>query len=197
MRSSAARAASLDPAALLDRLTLIETRLAEYTAATAIRACVHRYMALCDHLDAATPMNDLLDCFTEDAVWIGKGARYDASFGGHRGRAAIGTMLGAYRGSLPGEPGPVRPPHFVFNAHFLCNEHITAIEADTAQAEWAMLQTSTFASGAAHLNAAHLSLQMRRDIDGRWRIARFETENLLSRPIDHWHSDAALPVPER
>ncbi|MCO5978709.1 nuclear transport factor 2 family protein [Ideonella oryzae] len=184
-------------AGLAQRLVELEDRLERFEDAAAIRACVHRYMALCDRLDATTPMDALLDCFTEDAIWAGKGARYGESFGGHRGRAAIGAMLGAYRGSLPGEDGPQRPPHFAFNAHFLCSELITPTGADTARAEWTMLQTSTFADGRAHLNAAQLTLQMRRDTDGHWRIAHFETENLLSRPVDHWHSDTALPVPRR
>lgn len=179
---------------LAERLAALEARIQRFEDAAAIRACVQRYMALCDRLDASTPMDALGDCFTEDALWAGKGARYGASFGGHQGRAAIVAMLGRYRGSLPGE-APPRPPHFAFNAHFLCNEQITPLAEGRAQAGWLMLQTSTFAGGASHLNAAQLTLQMARGGDGRWRIARFETENLFSRPVDHWHSNAPLPVP--
>lgn len=179
------------------RLAALEARLARFDDAAAVRACVNRYMALCDSLSPQTPMAELLDCFTEDAVWLGAGARYGASFGAHQGRAAIGEMLGRYRGSLPGEPGPQVPPHFALNVHFLCSEEITPAGDGLATARWVMLQTSTFASGASHLNAARLSLQMRRDADGRWRIARFQTENLFSRPVSHWQSDAALPVPAR
>ena len=80
--------------------TELSTRLARLEAESAIRACVRRYMDLCDHLDAHTPMDQLLDCFTADAEWAGKGARYGERFGAHVGRAAIGDMLGAYRGSL-------------------------------------------------------------------------------------------------
>jgi hypothetical protein len=143
-------------------------------------------MTLCDSLDAATPLDELLDCFAEDATWAGKGARYGASFGGYQGREAIGAMFRRYMRE---------PAHFAFNAHFLCSEHIAPIDADRATAEWVMLQTSTFSSGASHLNAARLTLGMARCGDGRWRIARFETENLFSRPVSHWQSDAPLPVP--
>ena len=151
------------------RLARLEARLQRFEDADAIRACVTRYMTLCDSLDAATPLHELLDCFTEDALWAGKGARYGASFGGHQGRDAIGAMFRRYMGS---------PAFFALNVHFLCSEQITPSGDD-----------------ASHLNAARLRLQMARCADGRWRIARFETENLFSRPVSHWHSDADLPVP--
>lgn len=184
----------IDPTDHAARIAALEARVRRFEDAESIRACVHRYMALCDRLDADTPMDELADCFTEDAVWAGKGARYGASFGGHHGRAAIGAMLGRYRGSLPGET-PVRPPHFALNVHFLTSEQIVPDGADEAHARWVMLQTSTFASGQSHLNAAQLQLRMRRCADGRWRIARFETENLFSRPVSHWQDAAPLPVP--
>ncbi|MDQ5898667.1 MAG: hypothetical protein QG612_2753 [Pseudomonadota bacterium] len=189
-----------DLATLTRRLDDLQARLQRFEDAQAIRACVLRYMALCDRLDASTPMDALGDCFTEDAVWAGKGARYGSAFGGHTGRAAIVAMLGRYRGSLPAEEAagePHRPPHFRFNAHFLCNEQIQATGPDEATAAWQMLQTSSFSAGGSHLNAAQLTLKMRRDGDGAWRIARFETENLLSRPVSGWHAETALPVPAR
>jgi ketosteroid isomerase-like protein len=169
------------------RLARLEARLQRFEDADAIRACVTRYMTLCDSLDAATPLHELLDCFTDDAVWAGKGARYGASFGGHQGREAIGVMFRAYMRT---------PAHFALNVHFLCSEQITPTGLDAADARWVMLQASTFADGASHLNAARLALRMARCADGRWRIARFETENLFSRPVSHWHSDSPLPVPQ-
>ncbi|NDY93680.1 nuclear transport factor 2 family protein [Ideonella livida] len=180
-----------DLATLSQRLDALQARLQRFEDAEAIRACVLRYMALCDRLDASTPLDALGDCFTADAVWAGKGARYGAAFGGHQGRAAIVAMLARYCGDAE------RPPHFRFNAHFLCNEQITPTGPDRAQAQWQMVQTSSFSAGGAHLNAAQLTLQMRRGADGAWRIAHFETENLLSRPVSTWHADAALPVPAR
>lgn len=170
----------------LQRLALLEARLQRHDDATAIRHCVTRYMALCDRLDAHTPLDELLDCFTEDALWAGKGARYGQGFGSHQGRAAIGAMFRGYMGT---------PAHFALNVHFLTSEQISPVGNGLAEASWVMLQTSSFASGASHLNAAQLRLGMRRDTDGAWRIARFETENLFSRPVSHWQSTAALPVP--
>jgi hypothetical protein len=35
-----------------------------------------------------------------------------------------------------------------------------------------------------------------RGSDGNWRIARFETENIFSRPVDRWDDPAPVPVPE-
>ena len=164
----------------------LERRLARFEDAAEISACVMRYMALCDGLDARTPLDELLDCFTEDAVWAGTGARYGTSFGSFQGREAIGAMFRRYMGD---------PPHFALNVHFLANEQIGPVDADSAQAKWLMLQASTFADGASHLNAARLTLEMTRCVDGRWRIARFGTENVLSRPVSHWHSTAPLPLP--
>jgi ketosteroid isomerase-like protein len=170
-----------------ERLARLEARLQCFEDAEAIRTCVTRYMTLCDSLDAASPLDLLLDCFTEDAVWTGMGARYGASFGAHQGREALGAMFRTYMRT---------PAHFALNVHFLCNEQVRATGLDQAVAQWVMLQTSTFSSGASHLNAARLNLQMARCADGRWRIARFETENLFSRPVSGWQSESELPVPE-
>jgi hypothetical protein len=177
------------------RLAALEQRLLRLEAESAIRACLRRYMDLCDHLDAHTSMDALADCFTDDAAWSGKGSRYADRFGSHEGRDAILAMLGQYRGSLPGDAGACRPPHFALNAHFLCSERIDHIDDERARGHWVMLQTSTFASGASHLNAAALSVELRRCDDQHWRIARFETENLFGRPVSHWNSAEALPVP--
>lgn len=177
--------AATDLPALSARVAALEARVQRSDDQTAIRACVNRYMALCDHLDADTDLPALLDLFTEDAQWRGKGARYAASFGAYQGRAALGEMFSRYMRT---------PPHFALNVHFLCSELIEP-EGDQARASWLMLQTSTFASGDSHLNAAQLSLQLQRGADGRWRIALFETENLFSRPVSTWTDASALPVP--
>ncbi len=164
----------------------LQLQLRRLRAEGLIRACVTRYMALCDRLDAATPLDELAGLFTEDAVWEGKGARYAGSFGGYRGREAIAAMFRTYMRT---------PAHFALNVHFLCSECIAVSEdATSADASWVMLQTSTFASGESHLNAAQLNLTMRDD-GGTWRIAHFQTENLFSRPTGAWNDSAALPVP--
>lgn len=168
------------------RIANLEARLKRFEAEHAIRACMNRYMVLCDALDASTPLDELAGLFTTDAVWEGKGAKYANSFGGYRGREAIGAMFATYMKT---------PAHFALNVHFLTSELIE-LDAGGALGSWVMLQTSTFASGASHLNAARLTVRFAEE-DGQWRMAHFQTENLFSRPVDTWNSEAALPVPDR
>ena len=163
----------------------IEQRLARLEAEGAIRFCIARYMALCDTLGPDTPMEELGALFTRDAVWAGKGARYVASCGGHGGRDAIVAMLGSYRGP---------PPHFAMNAHYLSSETITLIDDVSARGGWMMLQCSTYADGRSDLRSARLDVHFALE-EGAWRIARFETENLFSRPISRGDDPAPIPVP--
>nr|WP_313404558.1 nuclear transport factor 2 family protein [Pseudomonas sp.] len=162
----------------------LEARLHQLESEHAVRACMNRYMALCDALDAHTPLEELAGLFTVDAIWEGKGAKYAKSFGGYRGREAIRAMFAGYMSE---------PAHFALNVHFLCSELIR-VEGDQANGSWVMLQTSTFASGASHLNAARLTVRFREE-QGVWRMAHFQTENLFGRPVEAWNSDAHLPVP--
>ena len=163
----------------------LEQRLRRFELQDSVRACMNRYMVLCDALDAHTPLDELAGLFTEEAVWEGKGAKYVQSFGGYRGRAAIAAMFAGYMKT---------PAHFALNVHFLASELIEARDAAVV-GSWVMLQTSTFASGASHLNAARLSVRFAEE-DGQWRMAHFQTENLFGRPVQAWNSDAELPVPK-
>ena len=170
----------MNDAALIANLS---RRLEALEAQVAVRAVVADYMRLCDRLDASTPMEQLADLFTEDAQWLGTGARYAAAFGERRGRAAIVAMFEAYR----------EPPHFSFNAHFLSSEKIV-VDGDSALGSWLMLQTATYAHGASDLRGALLRIGFARCAD-RWRMQRFETENLFSRPVGRWNDPASIPVP--
>lgn len=168
----------------MNEIQQLQARLAVFEAQQAVRACMNRYMALCDALDANTPLDELAGLFTRDAVWEGKGAKYAKSFGGYRGREAIRAMFASY----------MQPPaHFALNVHFLTSELIS-VEAEQASGSWIMLQTSTFANQASHLNAARLTVRFAVE-DGQWRMAHFQTENLFGRPVSAWNSDAPLPVP--
>lgn len=162
----------------------LEARLQRLEGEHAVRTCMNRYMVLCDALDAHTPLDELAGLFTVDAIWEGKGAKYAKSFGGYQGREAIRAMFAGYM---------TEPAHFALNVHFLCSELIR-VEGDEASGSWVMLQTSTFASGASHLNAARLTVRFREE-GGVWRMAHFQTENLFGRPVEAWNSDAHLPVP--
>lgn len=163
----------------------LEQRLQCFESQHAVRACMNRYMVLCDALDAKTPLDELAGLFTREAIWEGKGAKYAKSFGGYRGRQAIREMFATY----------MKPPaHFALNVHFLTSELID-VDGEQATGSWVMLQTSTFASQTSHLNAARLTVRFALE-DGQWRMAHFQTENLFGRPISAWNSEAPLPVPD-
>lgn len=171
----------------MSTLEQLAARLARLDAEREVRRVMMRYMDYCDSLNADTPMDELGALFARDAVWTGKGQRYGAAFGGHQGRAAIVAMLDRYR-------GPVS--HFAMNAHFLSSETIDVAEdSQSAKGRWMMLQTSTYATGTSDLRSARLAVDFIVE-DGRWRMARFETENLFSRPVDRWDDPAPVPVPE-
>ncbi len=148
---------------------------------------MNRYMVLCDALDATSPLDELAGLFTRDAVWEGIGEKYAASFGRIEGRKAIRAMFAKYM---------TEPAHFAINVHFLTSELIDVIGSSTATGSWVMLQTSTFANGASHLNAARLTVDFRRGKAGVWRMDHFRTENLFSRPVDAWNKADPLPVPD-
>jgi hypothetical protein len=165
-------------------IQLLAQRLKRLEDENAVRACMNRYMVLCDALGVDSPLAELAGLFTTDAVWEGVGARYQSSFGGYRGRDAIEAMFATYM---------VEPAHFALNVHFLTSELIQ-VKGSVASGNWVMLQTSTFASGASHLNSARLTASFREE-EGLWRMARFQTENLFSRPVSAWNDGAHLPVP--
>ncbi|WP_461585036.1 nuclear transport factor 2 family protein [Tepidiphilus sp. HLB4] len=165
----------------------IEVRLARFEAEHAVRACMHRYMVLCDTLNAASPLDELSKLFTRNAIWEGIGEKYRVSFGRMEGRKAIREMFAKYM---------TEPPHFLINVHFLTSEFINVTGMRTATGSWVMLQASTFATGGSHLNAARLRVNFQRSKSGIWRIAYFCTENLFSRPVDAWNKDDLLPVPK-
>ncbi|CAN5155630.1 nuclear transport factor 2 family protein [soil metagenome] len=164
-------------------LQTIIARLERLEAESAIRRVLADYMALCDRLDADTPMDELAALFTRDAVWEGRGSRYASAFGRHEGREAIVAMLGGYRD----------PPHFAFNAHYLASETID-VQGETAQGRWMMLQASTYATGASDLRSAQLDIGFALE-GSRWRIAAFQTTNLFSRPVSRWDDPTPVPVP--
>lgn len=164
-------------APLLERLDRLE-------AEREIRRVMMRYMELCDNLGPSTPMDELGALFAKDAVWVGKGARYGKAFGGHEGRDAIVAMLDTYRGPVP---------HFAMNAHFMSSETIS-VARHRGAGSWMMLQTSTYADGRSDLRSARLEVGFVLEED-RWRMSRFETENLFSRPVSRWDDPAPVPVP--
>lgn len=163
----------------------LSQRVRALEAESEIRRVVARYMEICDALNADTSMDELGALFTKEAQWQGKGDKYGATFGGHVGRAAIVAFLNSYR-----EP----TPHFAGNVHILGCENLV-VEGDRATGTWVMFQTPTFQEGGAFLMAARLNLTFKYE-ESRWRMDRFATTNLFSRPIEGgWNADAPIPAP--
>ena len=163
----------------------ILSRLAQLEAHNAIRNCINRYMQICDQLDANTDLMQLMALFDADSIWEGIGEKYAQSFGRYASWQAIHDMFLSY---IQGQT------HFVMNAHFVSSEQIN-VQGHEAFATWQMLQTSTFHNGQSHLNAAKLTVNFKQQDDGTWKIKHFQTENIFSRPVSHWHTTAELPVP--
>ena len=111
----------------------MQVKLQRFEDEHSIRACMNRYMYLCDNLDAGFDLAPLMELFTEDAIWQGKGKRYGATFGAHEGmRKRSEQCFAKY----------TRPPaHFETNVHFLTSELIE-VNRDQAQGSWVLLQTS-------------------------------------------------------
>lgn len=163
----------------------LAARLQRFESEHGVRQCMQRYMAICDDLGPASPVDELAGLFTDDAIWEGVGEKYAKTFGRLQGRDAIRTMFAKYM---------AEPAHFVMNAHFLTSELIEVGSAASATGRWMMLQASTYASGTSHLGAAQLTVDFRQ-LDGQWRIARFRTRNLFGRPVSSWTADSLMPVP--
>lgn len=163
-------------------------RLTELEDEKRVRACMNRYMHLCDLLDVGFHLPDLMDLFTEDAIWQGKGGRYASTFGRREGKSAIEAMFKKY----------IQPPgHFDLNVHFLTSE-VIEMQGNEALGRWVLLQTSTFKTGRSQLSCARITAHFRKGSGGRWRIAFFQTESRFNRPVDTpWDNPADLPVPDR
>lgn len=164
-------------------------RLEQRTEARAeIRGVLAEYMRLCDLLDHSVDMADIGALFTTEAVWEGRGGRNAKAFGAHQGRQAIVDFLDAYR---------VPEPHFLLNVHYLTSEVIEVEDCGTrACGSWVMLQLSTVRSGASTLVGARLNIRFTVE-DGAWRMSRFTTTNLFSRPVETpWDQSLAIPVPD-
>lgn len=160
-------------------------RLMQLEAQNEIRNCINRYMEICDALDANTDLEELMNLFDEESIWEGIGEKYTKSFGRFNSRQEIYDMFSRYT---------QKQSHFVMNAHFMSSEQIY-IEKTDAHASWLMLQTSTFRDESSHLNAAKLTVKFKQQTNGTWKIKHFQTENIFSRPVTHWHSSAMLQVP--
>lgn len=164
-----------------DPVQALAARLLRLEADQAVRNVLARYMQLCDQPCDDTAFPRLADLFTEDALWEGVGRNTAATFGSHRGRAAIAAFLQGY---LAPSTHFLRNLHFLTSAHIVVDEHATA-----ARGQWLMLQVSTYGDGSGRPEAisARLDVDFRPAADGRWLISRFRTERLERAP---WNTAA-------
>lgn len=170
-----------------DKVNLVKilSRLEQLEAHNAIRNCLNRYMEICDELNPKTNLDELMALFDAECIWEGVGEKYAKSFGRYDSWQAIYNMFKSYT---------QKESHFVMNAHFVSSEQIE-VQQQYATATWLMLQTSTFRDGRSHLNSAKLNVKFAQQKDGSWKIKHFQTQNIFSRPVTNWQSDAELPVP--
>ncbi len=171
---------------LLPNIDALNKRLNDLENEKRVSACMHRYMRLCDDLGPGFNLDTLMQLFTEDAVWEGKGKRYAKTFGQHVGIDAIEMMFAKYTQ----EPG-----HFSLNVHVLGNEVIN-VDGEVATGTWVLLQPSDFIDGRSQLSCALITANFRLSEQGI-QISHFKTENKFSRPISKpWDNSTALPVPK-
>lgn len=160
-------------------------RLACLEAVNDIRHCLNRYMEICDALNAQTNLAELMALFRHDAIWEGIGERYRQTFGRLEGATQIANMFQSYM---------QKDAYFSMNAHFVNSEQIH-VSGSEAVGKWMMLQTSAFQSGGAHLTSAKLWIDFSQELDGRWVISHFRTENIFSRRVTAWSDQLDMPVP--
>ncbi len=168
--------------------TTLAARLTALEDEKKVRACMNRYMQLCDHLDVGFHLPDLMDLFTEDAVWEGKGGRYASTFGRRQGKTEIEAMFRKYTEA---------PGHFDLNVHFLTSE-VIEMHGTRAVGRWVLLQTSTFKTGRSQLSCARITAEFRKEEAGLWRMSYFQTESRFNRPVETpWDNPAELPTPDK
>ncbi|MFT6329419.1 MAG: hypothetical protein ACJAYN_001351 [Bermanella sp.] len=167
-------------------LEVLQERLSALETEKHVSACMSNYMGLCNDLGPGFELESLMQLFTEDAIWEGKGKRYSKTFGRHVGFNAIEEMFAKYINA---------PGHFSLNVHLLSNEVIT-VDGNEAKGSWILMQPSDFIDGRSQLSCALITAKFR--LSGKfWQITHFKTENKFSRPMSvPWDNSAALPIPK-
>ncbi|GAB2708624.1 nuclear transport factor 2 family protein [Aliiglaciecola sp. 3_MG-2023] len=170
----------------LQQLDALQQRLFTLENEKRVSACMNQYMHLCDDLAPGFELKILMDLFTEEAIWEGKGQRYAKTFGRYEGKAAIEAMFAKYA-TLPG--------HFNLNVHLLGNE-VISVDGNKATGTWLLMQPSDFVDGRSQLSCAKITATFELT-EQTCQISHFVTENKFSRPMAKpWDNSAALPVPE-
>jgi ketosteroid isomerase-like protein len=148
-----------------------------------IRRLQARYMWLCDTPNpeyGVTGIDDrveqILELFTEDAVWEGVGEYYDNQFGRMKGKEQLRAHFRRFWGDK-------QDPALMLNAHYLTTEQIQVHEDGvTAAGRWIHIQPWLYGDGTALVRSSRLYNGFARD-DGQWRISRVRTENVFVAPL--------------
>ncbi|MDB5997336.1 MAG: hypothetical protein JWP42_4472 [Pseudomonas sp.] len=144
-----------------------------------IRRLMARYMWLCDiplpehGLDLEGRLQAIVELYAEDGKWEGVGSYYDNQFGGSVGHEQIYQHFKRFF-----QP---TSPQLVLNCHYLTCEQIH-VDGDTAEGQWVHFQPWIYDDGSSVLRSSRLNNRFRY-VNGRWRIARYRTENVFIAPL--------------
>lgn len=158
-------------------MTNVEQRLRVLEAREAVRACLGRYMDLCDVPGPLQDKAELADLFTPRAIWEGIGKAYAGKFGRVIGRHKIADHVAGY---LPPND------HFRRNAHLLGSEQLS-VDGDKCSGQWLMQQLSEYSDGTGDLLCARLTIDFdvsRTESGVLARISHFRTERLYSASLN-------------
>lgn len=151
----------------------LEQRLQRLEAKEAIRACLGRYLDLCDVPGPLRSTDELAALFTPDAVWEGIGPAYAGKFGRIVGRSRVAEHVAGY---LPPSD------HFRRNTHLVGSEQLRT-DGSTGSGQWLMQQLSQYADGSGDLLCARLRIDFvlsRDEAEPSAAMFHFRTERLFS-----------------
>nr|WP_027004366.1 nuclear transport factor 2 family protein [Corynebacterium halotolerans] len=164
-----------------DMITRLERRIDVLEAEAEIRRIQAKYMFLCDTpFPGFPPVSDeerieqILELYSEDAVWEGVGEYYTGQFGKAEGKDAIRAHFNRF---WPAD----QDPKLILNAHYLTSEQIY-VDGDEAQGYWIHMQPWLYSDGTALLRSSRLNNKFRR-IAGEWKVTRTRTENVFIAPL--------------
>ncbi|ALS66631.1 MULTISPECIES: nuclear transport factor 2 family protein [Pandoraea] len=173
---------------LIEEVRALRNTVNELAAEADIRRIVARYMFLCDIPLPATGValedrvKEIVSLYSEDAIWEGVGAHYNAQFGRFVGREQIYAHLSKFF-----EP---RDPKMILNCHYLTSEQIH-VRGETAEGQWVHFQPWIFEDGSSVLRSSRINNAFKK-VDGVWKMSRYRTENVYIAPLpNNWATNVA------
>lgn len=150
-------------------MSTLAERIGILEAKDAIRACLTRYLDLCDVPGPFTDQDQLAELFTPRATWEGLGEAYAGKFGRVTGRRKVAAHVASYL-----------PPHEHFrrNVHLLTSEQLHT-DGRTGRGQWLMQQLSTYADQRDEVMVARLTIDFVLTA-GSAQISHFRTERLFA-----------------